>query len=177
MYFSLTRLRISSQFLLHESKDRIFYSVMNNDNLIWSRANVCYTRIEKDNLSKRPIMNVNVMPSHFLLTYIAEFYRFLHNSCAWFYNIDFLSRLLRLKVSYISFSFIIFSDMVHFIKKTIFLVSSSDFCDRNAFVENLAIRAKVKSRLQPFFGQTKRPMAWKHWFSVKSTKKMASSEK
>ena len=34
VYFSLTRLRISSQFLLHESKDRIFYSVMNNDNLI-----------------------------------------------------------------------------------------------------------------------------------------------
>ena len=52
VYFSLTRLRISSQFLLHESKDRIFYSVMNNDNLIWSRANVCYTRIEKITLVK-----------------------------------------------------------------------------------------------------------------------------
>ena len=54
--------------------------------------------------------------NYFLSTYIAEFYRFLHNSCAWFYNIDFLSRLLRLKVSYISFSFIIFSDMVRFMK-------------------------------------------------------------
>ena len=48
VYFFLTRLRIFSQFLLHESKDRIFYSVMNNDNLIWSS----YTRIEKITLVK-----------------------------------------------------------------------------------------------------------------------------
>ena len=134
----------------------------------------------KDNLSKRPIMKVNVMPSHELticsqriLQNFTGFYiihahdfitlTFCQDYWGWKYHI-FLFPLLFFQTWYDSW-------------KTIFLVSSSDFCDRNAFVENLAIRAKVKSRLQPFFGQTKRPMAWKHWFSVKSTKKMASSEK
>ena len=100
-------------------------------------------------------MKVNVMPSHELTIscrrLLQNFTGFYIIHAHDFITLTFCQDYWGWKYrTFLFFSFVFFQTW-YVSWKTIFLVSSSDFCDRNAFVENLAIRAKVKSRLQPFF--------------------------